>query len=157
MNSKFYDDIVNCVLYPKKIPASLLFSDVSQGEYMLMGAFLNYEKEHDGRHITVNELAAILEVTVPSVSRMLKNLEHRDLIVRETDKDCRRNTHVVISEKGMALFRENEKIVRHCMEKVAAVFTEDEINKMLEYRHRIEKVLENEIKIIEQHRKEKQL
>ncbi|MBQ8526536.1 MAG: MarR family transcriptional regulator [Clostridia bacterium] len=156
MDSKMYEDIVECVLYPKKIPASMLFCDVSQGEYMLMGAFLNYEREHDGKHITVNELAAVLDVAVPSVSRMLKNLESRGLIVRETDKDCRRNTLVFISEKGMKLFRENEKIIRHCVDMVAGLFTEDEIKQLMEYRKRIEIVMEKEIKNIEALRKEKQ-
>ena len=156
-NSKMYDDIVDCMLYPKKIPAAMLFCDVSQGEYMLMGAFLNYEKEHGGRHITVNELAGVLGVTMPSVSRMLKNLESRGLVVRETDKDCRRNTLVYISDKGLRLFCENEKIVRQCAKKIAQVFSRSEIEKLLEYRRRIEKVLEEEIENIEISRKDKQL
>ena len=40
------EDIVNYMLYPTKIPASVFFSDVSRGEYMLIGAFLKYEKEY---------------------------------------------------------------------------------------------------------------
>lgn len=155
-NSKMYDDIVNCMLYPKKIPAAMLFSDVSQGEYMLMGAFLNYEREHRGRHITVNELASVLGVTMPSVSRMLKNLESRGLIVRETDKECRRNTFVYISDKGLKLFEENEKIVKQCVNKIAKLFTKTEIEQLLDYRKRIEKVLEEEIENIEISRGDKQ-
>ena len=154
IDNKFFDDVTNYILYPKKIPASMLFSDVSQGEYMLMGAFINYEKEHDGRHITVNELAAILDVAVPSVSRMLKNLESRELIIRETDKECRRNTLVIISPKGMKLFRENELIVRHCIEKVLSEFTCEELTQLIEYRNRIEQVMEKEIENIEKIRKE---
>ena len=41
------------------------------------------------------------------------------------------------------------------MEKVAEVFTEDEINRLLEYRRRREKVMEDEIEIIEKHRKDR--
>ena len=155
LSSKMYEDIVECILYPKKIPASVLFDDVSQGEYLLMGAFLKYEAEHEGKHITVNELASVLDVSVPSVSRMLKNLESRELIIRETDKECRRNTLVFISEKGMELFRQNERIVRHCIEKVAEVFSEEEISQLIEYRSRIETVLENEIETMNVLRKEK--
>ena len=154
-NSKMYEDIVNYMLYPTKIPASVFFSDVSRGEYMLIGAFLKYEKDHGGEHITVNDLASELKVAVPAVSRTLKNLESRGLITRQTDKDCRRNTLVLISEKGMQLFRENEKQLRKFIDKIISVFTHEEIDQLIRFHNRIENVMEEEIDNIETSRKDK--
>ena len=148
MDKQKLDDIVEYMLHPKRLPISVLFSEISCGEFMLIAAFLRYEEDHAGKHITVNELAGLLDVSIPAVSRMLKNLETRGLIVRETDKDCRRNTLVVITDLGLSLFSENEGKIRCLASRILEQFTEEEIDLMLNLSKRAEQTLEKEIEFI---------
>lgn len=137
------------ILHPKKIPAAVLFNDISCGEFILIAAFLKYEEQHNNKHITVNELAGVLNVSIPAVSRMLKNLEARNMIVRETDKDCRRNTLVIITENGMKLYKENEAKIRRLASKMLEQFTEQEFDLMFNLSKKIEQTLEREIEFIQ--------
>lgn len=148
MDKQKHEDIIEYLLHPRKLQISTLFSDISCGEFMLIAAFLGYEDNHPGKHITVNELASLLDVSIPAVSRMLKNLEARGLIVRETDKDCRRNTLVVITELGMTLFSENQSKIRCLTSRILEQFTEEEIDMMLKLSKKAEQTLEKEIEFI---------
>lgn len=139
-------EVIRHVLYPKKLPLSVLFNDLSVGEFILVGSFLAYESEHDGKHITVNELASNLAVAVPSVSRSLRKLEERGLISRVTDENCRRNTFVIISEKGKELFKENEERVYCLMDKVMQRFSTEEINFAINFHRDLQSVLDSECK-----------
>ena len=137
------------ILNPKKIPVSVLFNDLSSGEFILISAFLKYEEKNQGKHITVNELASELDVSIPAVSRMLKNLESRNIVVRETDKDCRRNTLVIITQNGMELYEENKEKMRYLASKMLEQFTEQEVDHILNLSKKIEQTLEQEIEFIQ--------
>lgn len=139
-------EVIRHVLYPKKLPLSLLFDDLSVGEFMLIGSFLAYEADNDGKHITVNELASNLDVTVPAVSRHLRKLEERGLINRVTDENCRRNTFVVISENGKKLFKENKERVYTLLDKVMQKFSTEEITFAINFHRDLQSVLDNECK-----------
>ena len=106
--NKLKDHILNKFIYSKKKPVSALLADMSPPEFILISTFTEYEK-NNGRHITINELATELNISLPAVSRTLKHLEERQLIKRVTNEDCRRITFVVISEKGKKLFEKNRK------------------------------------------------
>lgn len=149
MNSHKLDEIIEYMLYPKKLPLSVLLNDISCGEFVLIAAFLRYEEANQGKHITVNELACELDVSIPAVSRMLKKLEMKNLILRETDKDCRRNTLVVITDNGLRLFKENENTIRNLATRILNQFTEEEIDLMLNLSKKTESILENEINAIQ--------
>lgn len=115
-------------LVPRKLGISAVLKGMSPMEYGLVCSFLKYE-ENTGEHMTVTNLAREMDMSVPQMSRMLKNLEERELISRVTDTNCRRNTFVVISEKGKALHEENtERFVTG----VLSNFTSDELVRMMQ-------------------------
>ena len=149
LNKQKIDEIIEYMLHPKKLPASVILKDISCGEFILIAAFLKYEEHHQGKRITVNELACELDVSIPAVSRMLKNLETRNLVQRETDKDCRRNTLVNITDDGLSLFKDNENRIRNLVTKILEQFTEEEINMMLNLSKKTDIILEKEIKTIQ--------
>jgi DNA-binding MarR family transcriptional regulator len=61
-----------------------------------------HEQYPDKTGIYVNDLAEQLEVSKSMVSKMLQNLEQRDLIERAVDPHNRRNTFVFLTQKGRA-------------------------------------------------------
>lgn len=50
--------------------------------------------------VSVSELAKNLLVTTPAVSKILRDMEEKGYIKRETDKNDRRNTIVKVTKKG---------------------------------------------------------
>lgn len=75
-----------------------LLETMSRGEFFLL-CRIEVGSEQPGC-IRVSELAKHARVTVPAVSRMLGGLEKKGWIVRETDRDDRRNILVRMTEEG---------------------------------------------------------
>ena len=92
---------------------------------------MEFENKNDGNHITVNRLAKDMGMSMPLTSRMLKNLETRGLIKRVTDEQCRRNTLIIISEKGNELFENNSKVVMKYIDKVLDNFSDEELETLI--------------------------
>ena len=128
------------MLHPRKLPFTVIMEDLSGSEFMLMASFLTYEKEN-GRHITVNELASIVGVTLPAVSRSLKRLEERKLIKRETNEECRRNTFVKILPKGQELFEKNKERFEYMLDRVLNVLPLEEIEMMISIHKKIAEII----------------
>ena len=118
-------------LVPRKLGISAVLKGMSPMEYGLVCSFLKYE-ENTGEHMTVTNLAKEMNMSVPQMSRMLKNLEERELISRVTDTNCRRNTFVVISEKGKALHEENTERFERFVTGVLSHFTSNELVHMMQ-------------------------
>lgn len=137
------NDILQELIYPKKIPAAF-FADMSPAEFTLIAAFTAYEKNNNGKHITVNELASSINVSVPAVSRTLKNLENRRLIQRKINLDCRRNTFVTITKKGKELFEINREKISDTLDKVMDALTVDEILTAIKFHQKVEAILQRE-------------
>ena len=135
---KLQNEILQELIYPKKIPAAF-FADMSPGEFTLIAAFTAY-----GKHITVNELASNINVSVPAVSRTLKNLENRRLIQRKINLNCRRTTFVTITKKGKELFEINRKKITDMLDKVMDALTVDEILTAIKFHQKVESILQRE-------------
>lgn len=71
------------------------------------------------RPMKISEIAQALDVVPPAVSRTMKCLEQKQLIVREVDKEDRRNTYVMITKQGDEIVNQSEQIVKEIL---AAVY-----------------------------------
>ena len=94
---QLHREIIQNLVSPRKIPMTVLLSEISANEFILIASLLAYEKQN-GTHITVNELATSMDVSLPAVSRSLRHLEERGLLKRVCNEECRRSTFVVISD-----------------------------------------------------------
>lgn len=142
---QLHREIVQKLIYPRKLPFTVFLEELSGGEFMLIASFLAYEKEC-GNHITVNELASRLEVTVPNVSRSLKKLEDRGLIKRVSGEECKRNTFVVISPKGKELFEKNKEVIEYMIEKLLTSLSVQEVEAAIAFSQKIYSLVEDECK-----------
>jgi len=86
---------------------------------------------------------------MPLASRMLKNLESKELIRRVTDESCRRNTFVLISDKGKEIFKKNSKVVMQYIDKVLSVFSDSEIETIISMQNKMIASMDNAIKDFE--------
>lgn len=90
-----------------------LKTGISHSEFCLLNIIMDGK---DG--ITVSEIAAELDVTPPAVSRSLKSLESRGLILRETNLLNRRNTMVRLTESGLDFLQTSRRQMDNLMEYV---------------------------------------
>jgi len=146
---KYTELIKMGLIYPKKVPINHLLTEMSPMEFCAIGSFLSFEEENDGKHITVNRLAKDMQISMPLASRMLKNLESKELIRRVTDESCRRNTFVLISDKGKEIFKKNSKVVMQYIDKVLSVFSDSEIETIISMQNKMIASMDNAIKDFE--------
>ncbi len=86
-----------------------------------------YPRKNNGAAASVAEIAAQMGVSVPAVSRTLRSLQAKALIERTIDEDDRRSVRVTITEAGREQLRENMTRVVAALNRILAVFTEDEM------------------------------
>ena len=67
----------------RRVRLSVLFPDISQGEFLALEVIYRYTLIQDGRKICVSDLAKNMKIASSAVSRMLHTLEERGLISRE--------------------------------------------------------------------------
>lgn len=85
----------------RKIGFAAMAGAMTKGEFfLLMLLHKNRLANPEGKGMYVSELAHSMHVAPPAVSRTLRALEQRGLIERTVDRDDRRTTYIVLTEKG---------------------------------------------------------
>lgn len=107
-------------------------ADMTSSEMSLCYCVKLHSQKNDGALPTVAETAAKLNVSVPAISRTLKNLEAKEYIRRVADKSDRRIVHILLTEKGDTLLLENFRVVSEVMDRALAQFSDEELRLMLE-------------------------
>lgn len=74
------------------------FPGVSKSEFMMLQTI--YNQGNLEKRIKISDLAARLEISTPAVSRMIKGLSDRNMVLRTQDKADRRITYVSLTDKG---------------------------------------------------------
>lgn len=110
---------------------SLLLNGMTIAELSLMLCMERYKLEGNS-DITVAEAASRLNVSVPAISRLLKNLQARGLIDRRTDPTDRRSVRIAATQQGRELFSRNKRNCIEIFDRVLKHFTDEELKKYAE-------------------------
>ncbi len=100
----------------KALNFSSIIDGCSQAEFFLMLSIDECRHQAESEKVMVNMLAEKMNVSVPAVSKTLRNLDGKKLIKRITDVFCRRNTYVEFTAKGRKLLEKNMKAVNNLFE-----------------------------------------
>ncbi len=119
------------------------FADLSKSEYCMLIAIENANQKKGG--ITISEIADHLQVLTPAVSRSLRSLEEKELVERMIRKDDRRNTYVVLTEKGTQVLQRAKDNVYDFMESVIRQMDEKEIRQLIDSLNHVYQISEAEI------------
>lgn len=106
-------------------------TDLTPGEMSLCYCVHTFVAKNKGATPTVAEIASLLNVSVPAISRALKNLEPKQYIQRTADPSDRRIVHISLTEKGEREITENSRAIADVMDKVLSQFTDEELKTML--------------------------
>lgn len=124
-----------------------LFPDMTNGECMTLLAIDRFNQEKENGVLTVSELADHIHSKTSAVSRTLKLLEDRELIVRTVNRSDRRNTYVELTKLGI---EEKQKIETMMMDFAQAVMNrmnEEDMIKLIAYLDQLYQASKNEIEV----------
>ncbi|MBQ9609733.1 MAG: MarR family transcriptional regulator [Lachnospiraceae bacterium] len=88
----------------------VLIPELSRAEAIIINNLGTADRE-EGLGLKMSTLGKVLCVSMPSLSRMIKGLEERGLVKREIDVRDRRNTYVVLTDKGRELFEKTDEVM----------------------------------------------
>lgn len=121
--------------------------EVTQGEFFALQIIGGYQEKNPEREgIYVSAIAGNLRIAPSQTSRMLKNLEERQLIGRSVDTKDRRNTYVFLTEKGKEVCRNVQEKMRIYFTGVWSQMGEERIEELIRLCSELADIMENELK-----------
>ena len=132
----------------KRLRIGDLFQEMTKTDGMTLLAIDHFNKEKEDGVLTVSELAEKIHMKPSAVSRTLKSLEDRGLIERTVNRADRRNTYVVVSEKGREEWKRMEAFGKEFARSVFLRMSRNDIENLLSYIDRFASVAEEEIERI---------
>jgi DNA-binding MarR family transcriptional regulator len=135
--------------------APLVLGDVTHLEFFTLEVLHKFkEKDPQSKGIYVSELACNLKASPPVVSRMLRTLEGKGHITRSVDEVDRRNTYILLTEKGENMRQQAVFQLEVLFKKVFLSMGEEEMETLLMLWNRFADLLEQEFSNIQKGEKE---
>ena len=125
---------------------SVVLSQISQGEFLVMSAINKLERLHSSSNYGVSNIADSLHVSSPAISRTITALENKGYVEREIDKLNRRNTLVRLTESGTEVFENECDRIYQFMNNVVDRMGEDKLNELFLLSNELLENVEKEIK-----------
>lgn len=100
---------------------------MTPSEFSVLCCAEQFPRKHNGTAASVADIAALMGVSVPAVSRTLRSLQGRGWIERTIDEDDRRSVRVSITPAGREKLLDNMSRVVGSLNRILSVFTEDEM------------------------------
>ncbi len=114
-----------CLRKLRRSNVSTMYDSLSTAEFFTLVAAraLKYEQSD----VRVSALAERLDSSPQAISKMLRNLEVKGYIRRETDPSNRRNTFVRITEEGDTLLQEAQSSIHQFAQLVTEKMGEEDM------------------------------
>ncbi len=105
----------------RKIDWNKQFQTLKVPEFLALDTIYRHHADHpDVPGMYVSAFAETVCVTMPTASKLLKSLEAQGWITRSVDKNNRRNTFIILTEAGRALYLSER---RFCAQTGANIFS----------------------------------
>lgn len=128
--TKYHEKMIRIMNQFRKLNISDMLPGISRMEYLTM---LIAMKAEDDRRISVSELIKRACVKPSAISRTLRGLEQKGYVERVVNPEDRRNTYVVMTEEGIAIMQQAEKIMKDFSDAVGKRVDQEEGERLLCY------------------------
>ena len=151
LTQKLYETFL---LFRKLHMSLLLPENLSKNEYFTLRC-IAYMHCVDGgsQHVSISLLAKMMHVTTPAVSRTVSTLEERGILLRENDKNDRRNTFVDLTPQGKKLLENAHTEMTDFFNQMVHNMKQEDIKCLIQY---LTDLYKNANAVLEQKQKEKQ-
>lgn len=129
----------------RKLKISALLPEISHGDFKTMAIIQCLNQKNGNNGVKISDVAANRDIAVPAVSRTLKTLEERGLIVRSVDKKDRRNTYVQLTAKGEKFLAECHTIMHELFTAIMVRMGEEKANILIQGLKELYVIAEDEI------------
>ncbi|MEG0979501.1 MAG: transcriptional regulator [Oscillospiraceae bacterium] len=116
-----------------------------KSEFFTLGTILKCPHNPVEREMRVCDIANELKISTPAVSRNLKNLEEKGYIKRVTNEDDRRNTNVIVTQKGKDAFYHDMETMSNFMERTLNHLEDDETDAFIFLLNKLHNGMQEEI------------
>lgn len=113
-------------------------------EFVLLGTIR--ELCESGEPVTVSQLKEQLHVTPSAVTNLLRMLENKDLIRRQTDAGNRRKTFVYLTEEGTRVFQEEAEFACGFSARVYREMGDSDSAQAIVLLEKLVNIMENELR-----------
>ena len=125
-----------------------IFNGVSRSEFLALMLIdkTNGDKQDISKCIQAGDICKGLNCTPAAISKMLKNLEGKGWIVREVNKDNRRNTNIILTEKGHDVINDARKRINEFTKRISNRLGEDKLDQLISILEETYDIAREEIK-----------
>ena len=117
-----------------RLDTSSLFSSATRQEYLILEVLhLDPLASSEQQGIRISDMAAIMQVSPPAVSRMVQNMESRGLVRKVKSPENSRNTFIQITEQGEQVRLETDKKISRLFTAVIDRCGKDRAEKLVSY------------------------
>lgn len=108
----------------------------SQNEWMILNSLYEAENKNDTSdeemsHPGARDFADMMHCSAPMISKILRSLEDKEMIVRSIDQKDRRNTKITLTEKGKEEIIKGRVVFEEYIDKVVEQMGEENIRRMI--------------------------
>lgn len=125
-----YSDLLNNMQGMCNFDMAVMLDGITPAEFALM-YHTALKRKQDGCMLTVAQVASLLHVTVPAISRTLKNLEKKSYVTRTVNEKDRRSIHIILSDNGERVLLDNLRRFESNVERILKCFTDEELHSMI--------------------------
>lgn len=156
-NEVLQRELIRAIHRLGRIHPRRLCCDITQMEFMLLETIrqLNLNTDSDDEEgIPVSELARWLNLAGPAVSRWLRSLERKGLIVRSVRLSDRRSTGVRLTDAGELLLQREKQHFNVFTARIVEEMGQEDVQQMIVLLNRMAEIMQNELqKTVKDNRK----
>lgn len=128
--------LYSCLSMRRQLNKLISHGNLSRGEYLVLQNIWLSKTDISSNikqgNIKAADLSEILELSRPSITRILNDLERRGLITRNIDKEDRRSVNIELTEAGTEAIEEANKRILSIAEKLVVSLGESDTDKLIE-------------------------
>ena len=132
--------------------SDLMPEEISRNDFATLMCIEHVGNKSESFAVSISTLAKALMVSTPAVSRTIRGLEERGLVLREIDTKDRRNTFVKITDRGKNILRLSEQKMNDFTSTVMKNMKQEDMERLLEY---LEQFLDTACEELERRKKQK--
>lgn len=144
MDSKLSDDYIAACMWAKKTVLFLPEPPAGLQKRHIYIVKICYELSKKQDEVRVTDIADAIKVTLPSITKNISTLEKKGYIKKEANSEDKRVINIVLTEKGLALYKEEVYDFHDRNSQLLKEIPEADIRLTIQTMHKIHQLMEQE-------------
>lgn len=130
---------------PRAIQRGFHGGELTPGEYFMLSVLRDHRARNPQcKGMYVSELAELLDVSSPAVSRMLGGMEQKEYVERVVDREDRRTTYIVLRPDGERTLGQMEDRAMTLVDRIVNRLGEEDAATLIKLWSRLADIMDEE-------------